>query len=65
MRDAFRELKEQGKLHHGAGTFNYGKAFGQIATVYDHIADCLNRKRKFTAQPIQFGSVGIKIGNDR
>ena len=24
MRDAFRELKEQGKLHHGAGTFDYG-----------------------------------------
>ena len=24
MRDAFRELKAQGKLHHGAGTFRYG-----------------------------------------
>ncbi len=24
MRDAFRELKAQGKLHHGAGIFNYG-----------------------------------------
>ena len=24
MRDAFRELKAKGKLHHGAGTFNYG-----------------------------------------
>ncbi len=24
MRDAFRELKAQGKLHHGAGTFDYG-----------------------------------------
>jgi len=24
MRDAFRELKTQGKLHHGAGTFRYG-----------------------------------------
>ena len=24
MRDAFCELKLQGKLHHGAGTFNYG-----------------------------------------
>ena len=24
MRDAFRELKAQGNLHHGAGTFNYG-----------------------------------------
>ena len=24
MRDAFRELKAQGKLHHGAGTFHYG-----------------------------------------
>ena len=24
MRYAFRELKAQGKLHHGAGTFNYG-----------------------------------------
>ena len=24
MRDAFRELKAQGKLHHGAGTYRYG-----------------------------------------
>ncbi len=24
MRNAFRELKQQGKLHHGAGTFDYG-----------------------------------------
>lgn len=24
MRDTFRELKAQGKLHHGAGIFNYG-----------------------------------------
>lgn len=24
MRDAFRELKAQGKLHHGAGTFDFG-----------------------------------------
>ncbi len=24
MRDAFRELKAQGKLHHGAGTFDHG-----------------------------------------
>ena len=24
MRDAFRELKAQGKLNHGGGTFNYG-----------------------------------------
>ncbi|MCM1367818.1 MAG: MBL fold metallo-hydrolase [Roseburia sp.] len=24
MRNAFRELKAQGKLHHGAGTFDYG-----------------------------------------
>lgn len=24
MRNAFRELKEQGNLHHGAGTFDYG-----------------------------------------
>lgn len=24
MRDAFRQLKAGGKLHHGAGTFNYG-----------------------------------------
>lgn len=25
MRDEFRKLKEQGKLHHGSGTFDYGK----------------------------------------
>ena len=25
MRDAFRELKAQGKLHHGAGIFDYGE----------------------------------------
>ena len=24
MSDAFRELKAQGKLYHGAGTFNFG-----------------------------------------
>lgn len=24
MRDAFRQLKTEGKLHHGSGTFNYG-----------------------------------------
>ncbi len=24
MRDAFRQLKEQGNLHHGAGTFHFG-----------------------------------------
>jgi glyoxylase-like metal-dependent hydrolase (beta-lactamase superfamily II) len=24
MRDAFRQLKAEGKLHHGSGTFNYG-----------------------------------------
>ena len=24
MREAFRNLKEDGKLHHGSGTFNYG-----------------------------------------
>lgn len=24
MRDAFRQLKEEGKLHHGSGTFDYG-----------------------------------------
>lgn len=24
MRDAFRQLKEDGKLHHGSGTFDYG-----------------------------------------
>ena len=24
MRDAFQELKESGKLHHGSGTFDYG-----------------------------------------
>ena len=24
MRDAFRELKENGQLHHGSGTFQYG-----------------------------------------
>lgn len=24
MRDAFRQLKEEGKLHHGSGTFEYG-----------------------------------------
>lgn len=24
MRDAFRELKAEGKLHHGSGTYNYG-----------------------------------------
>ncbi|ARE65018.1 hypothetical protein ADH76_18285 [Enterocloster clostridioformis] len=24
MREAFRNLKVDGKLHHGSGTFNYG-----------------------------------------
>lgn len=24
MRDAFRKLDEEGKLHHGSGTFDYG-----------------------------------------
>jgi hypothetical protein len=24
MRDAFRQLKADGKLHHGSGTFGYG-----------------------------------------
>ena len=24
MRDAFRQLQEEGKLHHGSGTFDYG-----------------------------------------
>lgn len=24
MRDDFRQLKEDGKLHHGSGTFDYG-----------------------------------------
>lgn len=25
MRDAFRQLKAEGKLHHGSGTFHYGE----------------------------------------
>jgi hypothetical protein len=24
MRDAFRQLQKEGKLHHGSGTFDYG-----------------------------------------
>lgn len=24
MRDAFQQLKTEGKLHHGSGTFDYG-----------------------------------------